>query len=386
MLKYKGKPAKRLFDLSDGVYLRTGNVSKCALPVQEGIERFVRKWRRGDACWPAYEAAFEGAVRTFANLINAPAGSVCTLENTSMGISMAAQLIAPPPGSNVVVDDLTHPSNILPWSTRADVEVRYATSADGAVDPQAIAELVDERTAAVDVCHVSMAIGFRHDLDALAELAHAAGAYLVVDAAQSAGLVPIDVQASGVDFLACPSFKWLHGTLGAGFLYVKPGLSTLGPPPIPGWMAARDPQNFAIRDIMLHEDARRLQRGVNNGVGLVAVEEGMNMLMAVGPDRIWRHVSDLATQLHDGLVELGLAVRSPGNAAERAGIVTVAVEDTREAVVNLYHEGIHPGPYIPGELRLDIAFYHDREDIERTLAAFKKAVVNKRQRTGAARR
>ncbi len=378
MLQHKGQPVKRLFDTDDGVYLRTGNVSRCALPVQDSVEAFVDRWRKGDACWQPYEAAFEGAIDTFARLINAPAGSVCTLENTSMGISMAAQLIAPPPSSNVVVDDLTHPSNILPWSTLAGVEIRYAKSANGVVDLEAFAELVDARTTVIDVCHVTMAIGFRHDLAALAELAHTVGAYLVVDAAQSAGLVPIDVQALDVDFLACPSFKWLHGTLGAGFMYVKPGLSMLGPPPIAGWMAAQDPGSFGIRDIVLHEDARRLQRGVNNGIGLVAVEQGMKMLMEIGPERIWQHVCDLTAQLHDGLVDLGLTVYSPANAAQRAGILTVAVENMYGTMADLYHEGVHPGPYIAGELRLDVAFYHDRDDIEQTLSAFKKTLVDKK--------
>ena len=162
------------------------------------MREFLNVWSRGgDESWALAETAFEESKRLFAGLIGASPAGIATIENTSMGLSMAAALIAPRPGSNVVVDTLTHQSNVYPWMLRPDVEIRYAPAVDGQVPIDAFAALVDDHTAAIDVCHVSMAHGFRHDLAALSALAHAHGAYLVVDAAQSACVAPIDVGAHG---------------------------------------------------------------------------------------------------------------------------------------------------------------------------------------------
>ncbi len=180
---------------------------------------------------------------------------------------------------------------------RPGVEIRYARARDGQVPLSEFERLLDEHTVAGDVCHVTMAHGFRHDLAALGELGHEYGAYLVVDAAQSAGVVPIDVVQMKIDFLACPTFKWLLGPLGAGFLYVREELLTLGPPPLVGWMSARNPEAFDVHHMELHDDARRLQRGVHNGEGLVGAAAGLRKIDQIVLDQIWQHVCKLSRRL-----------------------------------------------------------------------------------------
>ena len=331
MLIYQGTPVREQFDIvddDDKVYLRAANICPCATSVAAAVDDFVNVWRReGDACWGLVESAFEEGKALFAKLIGADSGEIATIENTSMGLSIAASLIAPPPGSNVVVDELTHQSNVYPWMLRSQVELRYARSDRGRVALSEFECLVDENTAAIDVCHVTMGHGFRHDLATLADLAHAHRAYLVVDAAQSAGVVPIDVGEASVDFLSCPTFKWLWGPLGAGFLYVRKDLLKLGPPPLVGWMSARRPAGFDIHSMHLHDDARRLQRGVHNGAGLVAALAGLRIVDELGADTIWHYVRGLSRQLLDGLEEVGLEVLTPTGDEERGGIVAFSVQD-----------------------------------------------------------
>ena len=329
MLIYQGTPIRQQFDIvDDKVYLRAANICPCATSVAAAVDDFVNVWRReGDACWGLVESAFEEGKALFAKLIGADSGEIATIENTSMGLSIAASLIAPPPGSNVVVDELTHQSNVYPWMLRSQVELRYARSDRGRVALSEFECLVDENTAAIDVCHVTMGHGFRHDLATLADLAHAHRAYLVVDAAQSAGVVPIDVGEASVDFLSCPTFKWLWGPLGAGFLYVRKDLLKLGPPPLVGWMSARRPAGFDIHSMHLHDDARRLQRGVHNGAGLVAALAGLRIVDELGADTIWHYVRGLSRQLLDGLEEVGLEGLTPTGDEERGGIVAFSVQD-----------------------------------------------------------
>jgi selenocysteine lyase/cysteine desulfurase len=84
-----------------------------------------------------------------------------------------------------------------------------------------VEKAVDDKTVAVAVSHVEYANGFRNDLKALSQIAHEHGAYLIVDAIQSAGAIPIDVKKDDVDFLATACYKWLLSPPGAGYLYVK---------------------------------------------------------------------------------------------------------------------------------------------------------------------
>ena len=337
----------------------------------EAVDDFVSLWKReGDACWGLAEHAFEEGKALFAKLIGADSGEIATIENTSMGLSIAASLIAPPPGSNVVVDELTHQSNVYPWLLRQQVEIRYARADHGRVALSEFEALIDDNTAAVDVCHVTMGHGFRHDLGGLAELAHERGAYLVVDAAQSAGVVPIDVAEAGVDFLSCPTFKWLWGPLGAGFLYVRKELLKLGPPPLVGWMSARQPESFDIHSMQLHDDARRLQRGVHNGTGLVAALAGLRIVDELGADRIWEHTRELSRQLIEGFEEQGFEVLTPTGDEERGGLVAVSVKDAAAFNEALSERGILAGQYLPGQIRMDVALFHAEEDMLRTLEAF----------------
>jgi len=373
-LTYAGQPMRAQFDMpADVVYLRAGNICPCARPVAQAMREFLDVWSRGgDQCWALAEAAFAESKRLFAGLIGASPADIATIENTSMGLSMAAALIAPRTGSNVVLDTLTHQSNVYPWMLRPDVEIRYAPAVDGQVPLSAFAALVDDRTAAIDVCHVSMGHGFRHDLAALGELAHAHGAYLVVDAAQSAGVVPIGVARMGIDFLACPTFKWLFGPLGAGFLYVRPDLLTLGPPPLVGWMSARNPGAFDVYHLELHDDARRLQRGVHNAIGLAGAAAGLRMVTQIGQQRIWEHVRLLTRRLMDGIREAGLPLLTPAEDDRRASIVAFRAGDAADFCQRLAEQGILAGQYLPGQIRLDIAAYHELEDVERTLQAIRR--------------
>lgn len=111
---------------------------------------------------------------------------------------------------------------VYPWMLphRSHVELRFVKRRDGLIHLEDLARVIDDRTIAVSITHVSELTGFRHDLTAVAQLAHEHGASLIVDAMQSAGALQIDVHEAEVDFLSCGTMKWLLGPPGVGFLYV----------------------------------------------------------------------------------------------------------------------------------------------------------------------
>ncbi len=368
MLTYEGEPIRQQFNLASHVYLRTGNICLCPNVVASAMQQFIAVWRdSGDHCWDHAEDAFLKGKSIFAGLIGTDPSQLTTIENTSMGLSMAAYLTDPLPGSNIVVDELTHPSNIYPWLLRPGVELRYAQAQDGRVPLSEFERLIDQNTAAVDVCHVTMAHGFRHDLAKLGTLAHAHGALLIVDAAHSVGVVPVNVDNMNIDFLACPTFKWLFGPLGAGFLYVRQKLVDRRVPPLVGWMSSRNPEAFDVHRIELYDDARRLQRGVHNAVGLVAAAAGLEIIEQIGVASIWEHVRLLSKRLMDGLDRIGVPVVTPRSEDDRAGIVTITIPDAKEVQTKLGEQGIQVGHYLPGQIRMDVALFNNKEDIDRTL-------------------
>ena len=132
--------------------------------------------------------------------------------------------------------------------------------------------------------------------------------------------------------------------------------------------------------MQLHEDARRLQRGVHNGAGLVAALAGLRLVDELGADSIWEYVRGLSRQLLDGLTEFGLAelgleVLTPTEDAQRGGIVAFSVADAADFNQALSAMGILAGQYLPGQIRMDVALFHNEEDIQRTLRAVTEAAA-----------
>lgn len=365
---------RALFPITErSTYLYNGNINPCATPVRAAMEHFLDTWStEGDGAWEEGFAAFEDAKVLFGRLVGCDPDTLCSVPNTSTGINLAARIIAPPPGSNVVVDELSHMSNVYPWLAlrSSGVEVRMARARDGRVPIEEMARLVDARTAAIDVCHVSMGSGFRFDLGALCDLARSAGAALVVDAAQSAGAIPIDLRATPVDFLVAPGFKWLLGPLGAGLLHVREDWIGRAEPPMIGWLAVTDPGSNDLREIRLQSTAMRFETGSLNLVGYAGLRAGLQLLQDIGPSWVYSRIAGLADRLYRGVVRLApLGVRpwTPADPAERAGIVAFDAPRRAQLHAHLESRGIHVGHWLD-HIRVDPCFYNTEDEIDRFLA------------------
>jgi selenocysteine lyase/cysteine desulfurase len=190
--------------VSTRAYLFSGGLSPAATSVRAAHDRWSEAWMHDPAApYADYQGEWEFARERFATLIGADPDEVAIVDHTSRGSNLIVQMLPPVAAGNVVVDDYTYPSSIYPWllSPKANVELRQVRAEENVVRVDDIARVVDNDTIAISVSHVSPRSGFRHDLVALADLAHAHGAFLIVDAAQSAGALDLDVGKQGVDFL-----------------------------------------------------------------------------------------------------------------------------------------------------------------------------------------
>ena len=305
-----------------------------------------------------------------AGLIGAQAEDVALLDSTSRGNNLAVAMIDAPEGTNVVVDVTTYPSALYPWllPAKGHVQLRRVSGEDGLPVIEDFERLVDDRTVAISVSHVCRLTGFKHDLGSLASLAHAHGAYLLVDGAQSVGATRIDVQADSVDFLSFGAMKWLLGTPGIGFMFVRPELQAELVPPHVGPEGARLLQRGDEEKLDFFPGAARHALSTMHWGGLGASRRGVDLLANVPPAQVERRILDLSGYLIDGLRSRGIAVRTPVERARRAGVVAFTFGHPDSLRLHLRTRGVDVWGYENQRIvRADPHVYNTHEDVDRLL-------------------
>ena len=343
------------------------NHSPPCVPVQEAIRGYLLDWdkfdRRGDA-------RTEEAVATWAKLVGATPEETCSQPNTSQGLATVAEALRFKEGDNIVVNDLENPANLYPWISQRSrgVEVRVVKGRGGAVRIDDLEKAVDDKTKAISVSHVEWLTGARHDLQAFAELAHAKGAYLVVDGIQAAGAVKVDVKRLGVDFYACGGYKWLVGCSGAGFLYVRKDL-----------INEVDPMQFGYRSVEEHDieqprlkaSAKKYELGEPSYLSTIGTMAAMKMLLDIGPTAIEGRVLKLAQRLYDGLEHLGISIASPKEKDLRSGVVSFSTKDTDATFKKLRSDNFYLS-LRPAGIRCAVDFYNTEEEVDRLLSVLSR--------------
>jgi len=371
----KARELRGLFPVVEHwTYLYNGSIHPCARPVAEAMQAFLGEWQNGgEAAFFGAYAAFGKLKERFGRLIGASARNIVVTESTTAAINLAAQILRPGKGQNVVVSDLDFMSNTYPWLvSHPEAEVRFVPSREGKIDVADLAAQVDENTAVVSLCAVTVGSGYRFDLAAVRAATRRFSVPLLVDGAQALGVVPLKVMDAPLDFLATTASKWLMGPAGVGFLYLAdPYLSAT--PPAAGWMAAANVGDWNVRQCRLHDDATRFQGGIPNLVGVVGALAGLELLEQIGLDFIERRVRLLTTYLLEELDRIGVAIWTPRADAERAGIVFFRTRGEADLHAKLKAARIYCGQF-QGGVRADPTFYNTEEDLEKFLAVVRSHV------------
>jgi selenocysteine lyase/cysteine desulfurase len=304
--------------------------------------------------------------RLFAQLMGADEGEVAIVESTSDGTNIGIDLIDPVPGANVVFDEWAYPSTVLPFMlpSREKVEKRFVEPRDGIIPLEDMEKAIDGNTIAVGVSQVTPGQGFRHDIGALAEMAHAYGALLLVDGAQSAGAMDINLHELDVDVFSCCAMKWLLGPAGLGFLYVNKRLLEKTAPTRAAYGSNR--LGSGIHQFELHPTAERFQLGLPNLMGLAFAKPGLEILLEVGTDVVERHNLDLSGYCIAGMRERGMNVLTPQEPEHRMGVIAAEMDDAQQLWKFLYDRGVDT--YFHESLfRIDPHIFNNRADIDRFL-------------------
>lgn len=228
-----GLPRKQDFDLTEGfTYLNAAYTHPIPRPAADAARAYLAQ--RSKLAMPrpgSGGGSGEGfnAKALFAELINAKPSEIAFVPNTSTGENLVVSALGldRPTDANVVTDWLHFDGALVHLLAlkKGGLDVRIVKpTADYRIDIGDLARVIDRKTKLVELSSTTMYNGFQHDLEAVCKLAHSHGAYVYADIIHTAGAEAFDVKASGVDFAACSSFKWLMADYGLGFLYARDDL------------------------------------------------------------------------------------------------------------------------------------------------------------------
>ncbi len=253
-----------------------------------------------------------------ASLIGAETDTIALMPNTTTGLNVAARALPLGAGDVVLTFDREFPSLVYPWLARGGEGIvleRIPCTAEGWPDEARLHErLQSPEVKAVCVSLTQFSNGYTIDLAALSRATRAAGRWLIVDAIQACGQVPIDLRTTPVDFLACGAQKWLLGPWGTGFLHVRRELIPTIQPTFAGWAAFHGTDDYArltAYDPRPWDDARRFELITLPVQDFAAMNASLELILEVGVDQIAVRMEELHAPWLEWAVQTGATVTSP---------------------------------------------------------------------------
>lgn len=310
-----------------------------------------------------------GVREKFARLVNADVGEIGLLSTTSEGENIVTSALDLRKGENVVIDNLHYDTTFVLYNHLAKtrgIELRIVESTDGAAPLDDFAQYVDERTRLISVSWVSHQNGFRHDLKALAELAHSHDAYLYVDAVQGVGALELDIHDTDADFLAAGTYKWLFAGFGVAPFYVRSDLLDKISIDRIGWRnVERSPSPYEYE---LYEDARKFEYATPAFAAIYQLSAALDYILDVGVSAIEEYTVPMATRVNQTLREQGFTVwtpvenKSPTLAFEHGVEPPRAKRSLEEASIQFsFRED-------DSRIRVGMAIFNNDDDVDRLLA------------------
>ena len=353
-------------------YLNHAAVGPLPQRVLDEVSRINQdKGYSGGLHWMDWEEEAEETRKIIARFINADPEEIAFAQNTSAGLSIIANGINWEKTDNIVINDLEFPSNIFPWQIQAKRHGLVTKTVQQRNEELAIEdfeEKIDRHTKIVAVSHIQFSNGFKVDLQRLSKLAHENGGYVVTDAVQSLGQMPIDVKKLDVDFLATSGYKWLLSPIATGFLYIKKELIDEIEPSIVGYRTDENYHEYSYRTIRPALTARRFEHGQINFPGIAGMRAAIELLDSFGIYNIEKRIRKLVDHLIADISELrGLKVLSSMKPEHRNGIIKVGGLDNPDDVVKKLKEENIVISSRAGGLRISPHFYNTEKEIEQLL-------------------
>jgi kynureninase len=357
--------------LTGCTYLISNSLGAMPLGAARGLDAYATAWTaRGVRAW---EETWWGLAREVGDdigrLFGAAAGTVSMHQNVTLAEAVVISCFDFSGRRNkVVYTEMNFPSVMYLYDRFArglGARIEVVRSPDGiGVPTEALLEAIDEETLLVPISHVLFKTAFIQDAEAICRRAREVGAHVVLDAFQSVGTVPVDVQGLGVSFLVGGVLKWLCGGPGGAFLYVRPDLLATLEPRLTGWMAHPEPFAFAPPPQRYVSGAYRFMNGTPNVPALYAAREGPRLLFDAGLDAVRRKSERQTARLVEAAQAEGWKVNAPLDPARRGGTVAVDFPNSQAVKHELLRREVIVDWRAGVGIRISPHFYNSDEDCD----------------------
>ncbi|MEP6692083.1 MAG: aminotransferase class V-fold PLP-dependent enzyme [Gemmatimonadaceae bacterium] len=346
------------------------------LDTRDAANAFLDSWATRGMDWEAWIGEVMRAKSVFARLIGASDDEIAVTSSVSEATSSIASAIDfSGTRRNVAVTRAEFPSVGHIWlaQEKRGARVRWIDERNGILSLDDYERVIDDDTALVSATSAYFLNGFKQDLAAIATIAHAHGALLSVDAYQSLGTAPLDVKALGVDILASGVLKFLMGTAGIAFLYVRRELVERLEPTITGWFGRVNPFGFGVSTLDWAKEARRFETGTPPLVNAYIARAGMEVIEACGLASVGDWNTILSRRLVDGGRARGLTLHGTDDSARKAPTTAFLCDDSHAVEQRMRERGVIASARGP-VMRLAPHFYSTLDDCDRALDALVASV------------
>jgi selenocysteine lyase/cysteine desulfurase len=344
------------------IYLNSCSQGPLSDAVQAGLEDFMASWHEQGSPWELWVNRYEAARTAFAQFINASPEEVAIVTSVSAGINGVASALNFRERKKVVMGEFEFPTMGHVWLGQrvrgADVQF---VSAEGHSIPAANYEkMVDRNTCIVPLTHVCFKNGFRSEANTITQIAHRAGALVMLDDYQDCGTRPVDVKAMDLDFFVTGTLKYLLGPPGLAFMYVRKELISSLIPTVTGWFGQANPFAYDPKLFDLSPTASRFESGSPSVPNVYGALPGFQLLQEIGLENVAVHIKKLAQSLLSSAHDLGIRAKTPADSAGPLVVLqckasTLLVQKLAES--NIVASNRHDG------LRISFHVYNTVDDV-----------------------
>jgi kynureninase len=369
--------------LARTVYMISNSLGAMPRQTARNLADYADTWAtRGVRAWEErwWEMPIEIGNR-IASIVGAPAGTVSMHENVTTA-HLVALSTERPAGvrRRIVCSAMDFPSMIYLYRAQQahGFELQVVPAEDDlTIATERLLDAIDDRTAVVAFSHVLFRTSYIMDAAAIAEKARRAGASVILDTYQSAGIIPVDLTALGVDFAVGGCLKWLCGGPGNAFLYTRPDRLKSARPSFTGWLSHAQPFGFDADDAVLRDDAMHMMNGTPAIPAYYAALAGLEIIAAVGVPAIRARSQQLSARLLALADAHGFPSAAARDPERLAGTVAVNVPDAPLVARTLKARDFVVDYRPPVGIRLSPHFYNTVEEVERAMAEIASIVAKK---------
>jgi selenocysteine lyase/cysteine desulfurase len=376
-------PFREGFHTGNVTYLDSGSQHPLSLGAQAEAQRYLAH-RALDPAAADYERNDQGVMEKYARLVNADTDELAFVQSTTAAEQMVLRALGIPESGGHIVSDTLHFFGSLPLyqaMARQGMKVTWVRERNGRIPLEDMQKAITPGTRLVSLSLVSTINGFQHDLKAVCDLAHEAGALVYADIIHAAGCVPVDLHASGVDFAAGASYKWLMGEFGLGFLYVRKDVQQelkrrnygyYGMSSFQSHLYPYDPPGDTVVDYAFHDNATgHFALGTHAHTPLAILDHSLDYLLRTGVERIQAHSQTMIRRLKRELPERGFELRTPLECT--TPMVACALEDARGRISQKLRDASLRITVSRNSFRVSTSVFNDMDDVDRLLAVLGNA-------------